>query len=256
MEHNRDWVCPICHDSYRSKHKDIVIIKHDCDADLKASRKRGHYFHQACVEQWKKSRHAAGESFVCPMDRDLVLRLYTVPDYEVVGLDLSHYDSDYAELFNRVKINDQLIKQMADVNIDEPDRNGKTLAYYASSYGNYTLVQKLLKHKADFNLPMGESRFTPLMMIICQNHVQIAKLLLQNNTVRLGIHAQDKAGRTAFEYACKYVRVPILYDMLSRELISKHQVRQALGLYYTEFKRDMVYGKEVLDVFRHYLKNR
>lgn len=240
--------CCICSETYASDpSKQIVIVKHADDRTINDSRRRGHYFHKECLTKWK------AEQCVCPLDRDPIARTYTVPGYKVVGLELSMYDHDYRRLLTDVKVTDDLLNQISD--IDDVDRHGRTLAFYACQYGNYALVCKLLRRGADFNKGTGRTGFTPLMVAVCFGHQKITLKLLSNKKVADGIIVADKSGFTAFGYACQHIRYMIIKEFIVRGLVSHHQVRYYLDLYRPTFKSDKLYGDEIVDLLCHYLKS-
>lgn len=239
--------CCICSETYASNpDKQIVIVKHANDRTINDSRKRGHYFHRECIAKWK------AEQCVCPLDRDPIARTYTVPGYKLVGFELSMYDHDYRRVLTDIKVTDDLLAQISD--IDEVDRNGKTLAFYACQLGNYTLVCKLLRRGANFNMSCGRGKFTPLMAAICHGHQKISLKLLSTKKVADGIAAADGTGTTAFGYACQYVRYSVIKEFILRELITHHQVRYYLDMYRPTFKQDALYGDEIIGMLCYYLK--
>jgi hypothetical protein len=250
-------ICSICHEPFDCKQQ-IVIAKHVSDRNLEESRKRGHYFHRSCLDQWKKHCILTYDTqdlpvgFICPMDRDEICRLYTVPNYEIVGFDIRYYDSDMLRVLNECRVNRHFIQQISD--IDEVDRKNKTLAYYVCYLGDYNIAIKLLAAGADFNKHVGDSGFTPLMAAVCQNHSNIVNRLLANRQVRQGCNAMDHAGMTAFMYACKGCFNRIITDFLVNEIPTPHQVRHCLVCFKAEFESDTLYGKEIMHKLNHYLK--
>jgi hypothetical protein len=251
-------MCAICHEPFDGK-TPIVIAKHTADKTLEESRKRGHYFHRSCLEQWKKHCHVTFDSqdlpvgFICPMDRDEICRLYSVPNYELIGFDLRYYDSDMLRVMNECRTNRNFFQQITD--IDETDKRNKTLAYYACYLGDYQIVSRLLLAGADFNKPVGDYGFTPLMAAVCQNHYSIVNKLLMNKTVKQGCpFVTDKSGTTAFMYACKACHDRIITEFLLLEVPTVHQVRYCLILYREEFHADELFGKEIIHKLNHYLK--
>ena len=225
---------------------DIVIIKHDNDAGMDVSRKRGHYFHRHCLTAWRVEQDA------CPLDRDAIARIYTVPGYHVVGLDLGNYDHDYYRLLTdvKVRVTDKMLDQFADV--DDVDKNNKTIAFYACKIGNHTLVSKLLTRGANFNRPCGERGFTPLMVAVCYNHHQIVSKILSGGK-QAGTNCYDADGVTAFGYACRYSHSRIIGEFLDRKLVTCTEVRCNLDLYKARYRADKLYGEEILGRIYHYL---
>jgi len=244
-------ICPICHADLKNKNNEtVVIVKHSNDKKLENSRSRGHYFHMACIQQWKQQRLKDNDNFICPLDRDDICSIHKIPDYQIIGLDLSQYDQDFYKMVNSAKLNANVLSTLSDIN--ETDRFGKTLAYYACVIGNFNLVTRLLRLNADFCIPNLDG-FTPLMVAICQGHINIVLKLLANKAIQANIHQADNKGMCAFYYACKYIRLPIIIDFLSRKLLTKHQVRQALLIYRDDFNK--IHGKEIPQLMSHYLKN-
>lgn len=241
MEHV--WECCICKDSNQ---EEIVIIKHKNDKTLDVSRKRGHYFHKVCLQTWRLYQS------VCPLDRDHIATIHNIPGYQVRGLELGKYGYEYSALLSEIKPTDRLLDQFIDIN--EVDKNNRSIAFYACKYGNYALVCRLLRRGANFNQPNGTLGFTPLMVAVCHNHHKIvAKILSNRNTVMAG-QIYDKSGITAFGYACKYGYNKIISEFLDRKLVSIHQVRYNLELYRTNYAKDTLYGSEIIDKICHYLK--
>lgn len=236
--------CCICCQKFQHRTDKIVIIKHSNDDTLTISRKRGHYFHHTCIQEWR-SDHGT-----CPLDRDHIAKLYTVPDYQVTGLELGLYNYDYNCVLKSIKANDTLLDQFT--NINEVDKNNRTLPFYACKLGNYTLVSKLLKRGGDFNMACGRDGFTPLMTTICHYHVKIALKLLSNKMVQSNVNIFDTGGRTAFSYACELEQPNIIREFIIRKLVTPHQVRYSLDQYrslYTGHK-----GKEIIELMCSYLK--
>jgi hypothetical protein len=252
-------ICSICHEPFDGV-KPIVIAKHVSDRNLDESRKRGHYFHRSCLDEWKKHcgrDHNIAAGFICPMDRDEICQLHTVPNYELVKFDLMYYDSDMLRVLNvcreRFKgFNKHFLQQIKD--IDEQDRKGKTLAYYVCFLGDYNIALKLLTAGADFNKHIGSHGFTPLMAAVCQNHSNIVNRLLSSRQVRQGCNTMDNFGMTAFMYACKGCFNRIITDFLVNEIPTAHQVRHCLVAFKVEFDADTLYGKEIIHKLNHYLK--
>ena len=147
-------MCAICHEPFDGK-TPIVIAKHSADRSLEESRKRGHYFHRSCLEQWKKhcclryDTHDLPVGFICPMDRDEIGRLYTVPNYELVKFDLKYYDSDMLKVMNECRLNKHFLQQIID--IDETDKRNKTLAYYACYLGDLVDTRTPKPAACEFN---------------------------------------------------------------------------------------------------------
>lgn len=240
--------CCICYQKFhhQARTDKIVIIKHINDDTLAISRKRGHYFHHGCIHQWR-TLHGT-----CPLDRDLISKLYTVPEYQVIGLELGLYNYDYAYVLKSIKVNDALLDQFTDVN--EVDKNNRTLPFYACKLGNYGLVIKLLKRGGDFNKPCGCEGFTPLMAAICYYHDKIVLRLLSSKIVQERIHEFDSSGNSAFNYTCQYGQLNIIRDFMSRNLVTPHQVRYNLDQYRTHYNNMGSKGKEIIDLMCNYLK--
>ena len=251
-------LCSICREHFDGS-TPIVIAKHTTDRTLEDSRRRGHYFHRSCLEQWKKHCSITYDTldlpvgFICPMDRDEICRLYSVPNYELVGFDIRYYDSDMLRVMNECRLNRNFLQQITD--IDETDRRNKTLAYYACYLGDYQLVLRLISAGADFNKLVGDHGFTPLMAAVCQNHYNIVNRLLANKIVRQQcVQTIDNNGMTAFMYACRSCHDRIITEFLVNEIPTAHQVRYCLTLYRDEFNADELYGRDIIHKLNHYLK--
>jgi len=91
-----------------------------------------------------------------------------------------------------------LLLHGADVNI--PDDSGTTALYYAVELELPATVQVLLKYGADPNVrgPQGE---TSLMLAARQNQGEVARLLLEHGA---DLNALDEDGYTALAYAADY----------------------------------------------------
>lgn len=245
--------CSICHENFTTT-ADIVIIKHANDNSLDVSRKRGHYFHRLCLSQWKDCCYMQEDKdFCCPLDRDKVFRMYSIPSYEIAGFDLRDYDHDYASVTCKLKITDKFLDQLK--HIDEPDKNDRTLTFYACRFGNYGLVLKLIKRKADFNRPCGKAGFTPLMVAVCHNHHRIVAKLLSTKYIRQDIGVYDKYGKTAFSFACENGYSAIISEFLDRKLVSEHQARYCLEINRSMYRKYPLYGKEIVEKLCYYLNH-
>ena len=238
-------ICCICSEHFQQR-DNIVIVKHANDKSLDDSKKRGHYFHKECLDKWKEHES------ICPLDRDPIARVYNIPDYQVLGLELGLYDYDYRNVLTDIKVNDNVLDQFTDIN--EIDKNNKTLAFYACKLGNYSLVNKLLKRDANFNKQCGAHNFTPLMAAICYGHLRLANRLLASKKVTSNLNVYDKTGTTAFGYACKYCWFSIIKTFLNRKLVSKHQVKYYLHQNRELFNHDQ-YGKDIISIMCYYLKS-
>ena len=245
-------VCSICHNTFTHECGSVVIVKHGNDRNIDMSRKRGHYFHRECIDEWKRSCVEKELDNICPLDRDPISRLYTVPNYQLVGFDISIYNTDFKQVLSQVKVTSKVLDQFDDIN--EVDRNNKTLAYYACRYGNMTLIRALLRKGANFNQPCGDHNFTPLMSAVCQGYHKIVQRLLSVKTVQEHCNASDGYHETAFGYACKHHFCNIIAEFLNHKLVTKHQVTYCLQLYYDSYKKDTLFGDEIIDRLLHYLK--
>ncbi len=248
------------------ENRDLILIKHQNDGNITVSRKRGHYFHRTCLDMWKQEllTHKDEDNYagmICPLDRDNICKVYSVPSYEVIGFDMSSYNHDYIALLTDLKapvpgrapaVPDKLLDQISD--IDGMDKNNRSLAYYACRYGNYTLVDKLLRRGADFNKGTGDHAFTPLRVAVCHNHYEIVKRLLSNKVVRKHCDVKDIHGRNAFSYCCEHSFVSIMTEFLNQELVTAAEVEYNLALYRPRYHVDRIFGYEIIDKMHHFLK--
>lgn len=236
--------CSICYDDFNVK-SDIIIVKHQNDDSISISRKRGHYFHRSCIEQWKKAQI---NNYLCPLDRDPINKLHKAHFHQVIGLKLEYYD-DFYNLVKSIKISSKLLDQIVD--IDQCDSKGHSLAYYACRYGDMTLIKALVQKGANFNSG-SKTNFTPLMAAVSYNHLNIVKYLLQKETIRIGATTHDKTGNTAFCYACKNSYCSIIKEFLYLRIPSRETVLFNLASLRNKFKQDSVYGTEILHELHNY----
>ena len=242
--------CCICGEKYSlATTESIVIVKHNNDATLDISRKRGHYFHRSCLNLWKKAHQPPS----CPLDRDPIGKTYTVPNYQLAGFEIGLYNYDFKDVLVNLKVTDRLLEQFPD--IDEIDKNNCTLAFYACRIGNLTLINKLLKRSADFNKACGREGFTPLMIAVCQNHSKIVAKLLSTRRLQEGISNHDLSGMTAFGYACQNKYCSIIHSFLLNRIPRKHEVQYYLQMHRELYQDDKLFGKEIIDALCHYLKS-
>ena len=243
-------LCSICHEQFDlSLGKGMVIAKHVNDKKIEDSRNRGHYFHRSCIEEWKKHCKVC---FICPMDRDEIYKLYNVPNYEFIKFDIKYYESDMLRVLKECQRNKHFMQQIDDVN--QVDRNNKTLAYYACYMGDYITVRGLLLRGANFHQATGAHKFTPFMAAICQNHTSIVTKLLNNKVIRQGIDTMDQYGMTGFMYACKLSHNFIITEFLIHDVLTSPQVRYCLNAYMDRFMNDPLYGKDIIHKLNHFLK--
>ena len=238
--------CCICQEDF-THGEDIVIVKHKNDKNIDDSKKRGHYFHRKCLHSWRIREP------ICPLDREPIERVYNVPNYQVLGVELSLFNYDFYNVITNIKLNDLTLNQFD--NINDIDRNNKTLAFYACKIGNYPLILKLIKRDADFNQKCGDKGFTPLMTAICNKHIKIVKKLLSIKKIKKGIENYDKSGKTAFNYACDYCFYTIISEFINRELVTKHQVKCCLDQNRSIFNNDPQYGRDIISLMCYYLKS-
>ena len=238
--------CSICQEAFKPADT-IVLVKHQKDQGIEESRRRGHYYHRPCIERWKREGHD-----ICPLDRDVIGRMYHVPGYKIVKFDLQDYDNDYNNLLSLYQISAKLLDTIEDVN--HADKYDRTLAYYACRFGNYSLVTALIRRDADFNRPCGDAGFTPLMCAVCYNHVSIVHQLLMTATVRAGLQRQDKSGHTAFQYACRYGNVTIINDFMIMRLVSRDEVKYMYDVMYEKYRSGAIlFGDEIIVKMLKYL---
>lgn len=235
--------CPICHEIFTST-SDIILVKHTSDLNIENSRKRGHYFHASCMNIWMK------EQPCCPMDRDSVKTMFKIRYYELQPIDL--YSKHYTALLNEINITDKMLVNISDIN--SLDDDGKSLAYCACQKGNYSLVIKLLKRGANFHLA-DSNGFTPLMAAVSNNYYEIVKKILINRKAKSRVDQCDKYGKNAFSYACQNNCITIIREMLDNQLVNHHQVRTCISDRWDQFQKNRLFGKEILDLMFHYLKN-
>ena len=238
--------CCICCQRFQDRVDKIVIIKHSNDDNLNVSRKRGHYFHHSCISEWRR------EHGTCPLDRNRIARLYTVPGYQIVGLELGLYNYDYRDLLRQINVNNTVLDQLSSV--DEIDKNNRTLAFYACKVGNYSLVTRLLKREANFNRPCGRDGFTPLMAAVCHYHSKIVTKLLTNRKVTDGIDTYDSCGHTAWSYACQLHQADIIKEFIDRKLVTTHGARYQLELHRADWTKLGKQGTDIISLLCHYLK--
>lgn len=232
--------CCICCQKFQQRTDKIVIIKHNNDDNLSISRKRGHYFHNTCIQRWR-DQHGT-----CPLDRDPISKLYSVPEYQVLGLELGLYNYDYSDLLANVKVNDILLDQIS--NINDVDKHNRSLVFYACKLGNYSLVSKLLKRGGDFNLPCGNEGFTPLMVAICYYHSKITIMLLANRSVQDKINCADHTGNTAFSYACSTMQLDVIKEFIRWKLVLPGILRYNLDLLRPQFKLNGSKGQDIINL--------
>jgi hypothetical protein len=230
--------CPICREPLLAS-QPIALIKHKVDVDIAQSRKRAHYFHHACITEWSKQERT------CPLDRDTIRTIYKVQYYETVPLSEIN---QFGEIINNLKITDKMLQSIDDIN--QPDKTGRPLAYYACKKGNYALVAMLLKHGADFHF----GTFTPLMVAVANNHSRIVKYLLKNPQVRQSVNKSDTRGKTAFDYACENHCLSIIKEMLARNLVTTRQVSLNITNNVVGLNKDVLFGEEILKILYDHLK--
>lgn len=243
-------MCSICHDNFRAGkgEKHIVLVKHEGDKNINKSRQRKHYFHEDCIREWLET----SEQHICPLDRDVVTRIYDVPNYEVVGFDIDDYNSDFQELLVNHNVPDRLVDLIIDV--ETLDKNCRTIAYYACRYGNYSLVDKLVRRRANFNVQTGRNNTTPLMAAVIHNQREIVKKLLSSKVVQESCGCQDDFGKTAFTYACELHHRGIIVEFLNKELINSAEVLNNLRIYRSSLKADKMFGEEIIGDLCHYAR--
>lgn len=234
--------CPICHEEF-TQESDIILVKHRTDTNIEQSRKRRHYYHRLCMNQWMAIHPC------CPMDRDDIKTLYRVKFFEICSLDTTA--KYYHRILNEIKITDKMITNVTDIN--GLDEDGKSLAYCACQRGNYSLVMKLLKRGANFQLA-DENGFTPLMAAVANNYYEIVKKLLLNRSITSRIDQTDKYGKNAFDYACENNCLTIIRTMFDLKLVSHHQVITNLADYGNQFQNNLIFGKEIMDMMYQHIR--
>jgi len=239
-------ICCICYGNFADlEYKDnICIIKHDTDNSIADSKKRKHYIHKHCSTQWSKMTNGIR---LCPLDRDKIKSLYTIPLYKLTGLDLSQYP-DFSVIISTITLSDDILHSIS--NINSADSHGKTLLYHSCELGKDLIVKKLLKYGADPNIG-NKQKFTPLMIAICKNFLNIVKLLCTKIT---DFNTVDSKGWTALEYAVLNRRMQIINTILDTGKVSKRQVTVIITMHQKSILKDTLYGKDILDKLFAYCK--
>ena len=78
------------------------------------------------------------------------------------------------------------------------DGRGNAVIHYAVSHNRIGMVNQLIVHHADLNLP-GEGGFTPLQVAIRDEHDPIAQMLIEAD---VDVDARNDGGATALHLAC------------------------------------------------------
>ncbi len=234
-----DYTCPICSELLKG---DIVVVKHQCDDNLSVSRKKGHYFHRECITKWKHK--------LCPLDRGPYTRLYNV-NYKVLGGKVLDNFSSYYELLNSVKINDDLIKNIRNINCQ--DTKGRTLFYVLCQRKkiSFKTLKKLLRLGTDPTIGNFDS-FTPLMVLISNFQYLETNFLLSLEQIRKSIGCHDSKGKSAFEYACLSGNINAIREILGYYLIKKKEINQILLFNQSRIKKGRN-GMIILEELRSYI---
>jgi len=82
----------------------------------------------------------------------------------------------YAANYNHPHLVDYLIDN--GINVDSRSKNGWSPLALASNKGNTEVVEKLLRHSPDIELPTKRSKLTPLLTAATNGHTEVVKLLL------------------------------------------------------------------------------
>jgi len=235
-------LCSICLKHFQSG-DEILIIKHQDDENLSVSRQRGHYFHNGCIEQWRKIKK------ICPLDRELIRSAHKVPAHIICGLDLADYDNFY-ELFHNIKFNNQTLEVLSHPN--HRDCLGRTLIYCACQTGNLLVLRKLIKIGADPTIG-NERGFTPLMLAASINNIEIAKFLLKLPKIQKNINNVDHRGWTALEYAVSKRHITIVKLLLHTDQIPTATASYLIGIYQHKIKKRL-FGVTIVNELFDYVK--
>lgn len=241
--------CCICYGEFKDPehNTDICIIKHESDTCLADSKKRKHYIHRHCSTEWSKRTNGAR---LCPLDREKIKSLHAIPAHVFCGLQLESYN-DYSNLIGKIAFTDSTIKLIS--NIDAQDANGKTLFYWACQQNKELLVRKLLKAGASPILA-NKDGFTPLMLVVCKNFENLARLLVKVPTVLDHLNDVDNRGWSAIEHAVSNRHARMVSILLDTCKVSKRIVHVTIDVHRTHILKDTLYGKEILDKLYTYVK--
>lgn len=102
-----------------------------------------------------------------------------------------------------------------DLNLDL-NLEGWKIIHVACQTGNKELTNFLISKKVDINAAEYTQNWTPLMVAVFNNHIDIVQLLLMN---RVDYLKTDREGKTALAYALQYNNTKI-YNILN----SKHNL--------------------------------
>lgn len=84
--------------------------------------------------------------------------------------------------------------------------------FQAVEQGSFFDVQKCILAKADVNRKDKASGFSPLILAVCENKVDVVKLLLDSGAK---VESSDRQGRTALHYASDYGLVECVHALVN-----------------------------------------
>ena len=236
-------ICSICKEKFSETDSNIIIVKHCNDSSLSESRKRGHYFHRFCIDQWRRYGNR-----VCPLDREQIRSTHHIPGHIVCGLDLNNFDNFY-KLTTSLKPSD--LTSIKDINIR--DFHGRTLFYCACQVNNMKLVKNLIKYQADPSIPNNRG-FTPLMLAVCNNSIELFQYLLRNRKVLSSLKSTNKKGWTALEYAVSRRHLTATNAILDTYQFNNEYIHYLISVYYSKLQNKL-FGKDIINNLFIYLKS-
>ena len=112
--------------------------------------------------------------------------------------------------------------------IDALDKvRGFSAMHYACLYGNFVLVENLLKYGADVNVRSYFEEFTPLYLASYYGYENIVKILLKQPGIE--VDAQNTMGWTALHAAARHRAQR--YESILRLLLESHANRNIVDKY-------------------------
>ena len=109
---------------------------------------------------------------------------------------------------------------MLNGDINAVDKDGMTKLEYASYFGHYGMVAKLLERGCKVNVKTSPS-FTALHYATCFGHYEIVKILLQHG---INPNIQEKMGKTALHFALEGIYNRLRWKFDPYEYVSIVQI--------------------------------
>lgn len=167
------------------------------------------------VLTWTSSRRAP----ISP--ESIIPYLKTKPNLKIYFLDNKIYHNllYFACYFNNLELVKLLLSQKKNHYMLNEKNEGETVISVAAIRSSEEIVELILSHGGDPNIPHQEDGWTALMLAARNGRLEVVEKLLKYGAKK---HTKNRAGNTALTFASLYSHCPVI-DLLNKETNSSNE---------------------------------